>query len=120
MELAFCLLTKNYLVSCLLLINNASFYKLQACKAQEAAVQRLYEALLAVRGGEAGGEELHAPRLRLRLLRSLHWLASRAAQRLRDRQPTLSYMAYRSSTAREVPLLSPYLTSYLWFDAQGL
>jgi hypothetical protein len=65
-------------------------------------VQRLYDAMLAVRGGEADGEELHAPRLRLRLLRSLHWLASRASQRLRERQPALSYMAYRSGVAREV------------------
>ncbi len=77
-------------------------WHVQACKGQEAAVQRVYDTLLAVRGGEAGGEELHAPRLRLRLLRSLHWLAQRSAERLRDRQPGLSYMAYRSGVAREV------------------
>ncbi|CAL8471349.1 g10891 [Coccomyxa elongata] len=85
---------------------------LTACKGKEAAVQRVYDALLAVRGGEPGGEELHAPRLRLRLLRSLHWLAQRSAERLRDRQPGLSYMAYRSGVAREVGALVEACKTY--------
>ena len=44
-------------------------------------MRRVYDQLLAVRGGEASGEELHAPQLRLRLLQSLRRLlaAGRAA-----------------------------------------
>ena len=65
-------------------------------------MQRVYDSLLAVRGGEAGGEELHAPRLRLRLLRSLRGLVGRAAERARERAPLAGYMAHRSGAAREV------------------
>lgn len=89
-------------------------------------MQRVYDALLAVRGGEAGGEELHAPRLRLRLLRSLHALAQRAAQRLRDRQPGLSYMAHRSALSREVRssaellLLAAFTHSHTLSSREGM
>ena len=54
-------------------------------------MQRVYDQLLAVRGGEAGGAELHAPALRLRLLRSLARLLGRAAQTLRQRLPSLPH-----------------------------
>lgn len=65
-------------------------------------MQRVYDQLLAVRGGEAGGAELHAPRLRLRLLRSLARLLARAAGALRQRLPSLSYSQRRRGAMREV------------------
>ena len=66
-------------------------------------MQRCYEALLAVRGGEEGGDQLHRPALRLRLLRSLLWLLNRSAGRLRDRAPNLAGLALLSGARREVP-----------------
>jgi len=65
----------------------------QACRGREDAVQRCYEALLAVRGGEEAGDALHRPALRLRLLRSLLWLLRRAGSRLRERAPSLAGLA---------------------------
>ena len=75
-------------------------------------MQRVYDQLLAVRGGEAGGAELHAPALRLRLLRSLARLLGRAAQTLRQRLPSLPHSQRRRGALREVRLpLHPRLSS---------
>ena len=65
-------------------------------------MRRVYDQLLAVRGGEAGGEELHAPQLRLRLLQSLRRLLAAAAQRLREHLPSLSVAQRRRGAQREV------------------
>ena len=65
-------------------------------------MRRVYDQLLAVRGGEAGGEELHAPQLRLRLLQSLRRALAAAAQRLRERLPSLSSAQRRRGALREV------------------
>lgn len=76
-------------------------------------MQRVYDQLLAVRGNEAGGEELHTPQLRLRLLRSLARLLTRAAQRLRQRLPQLSYTQRRRGGAREVRKCGPHVQATL-------
>ena len=65
-------------------------------------MQRVYDQLLAVHGGEAGGAELHAPALRLRLLRSLARLLGRAGQTLRQRLPSLPHSQRRRGARREV------------------
>ncbi len=65
-------------------------------------MRRVYDQLLAVRGGEASGEELHAPQLRLRLLQSLRRLLAAAAQQLRERLPSLSVAQRRRGALREV------------------
>ncbi len=64
-------------------------------------MQRCYEALLAVRGGEEAGDALHRPALRLRLLRSLLWLLRRAGGRLRERAPSLAGLALLPGARRE-------------------
>ncbi len=64
-------------------------------------MQRCYEALLAVRGGEEAGDALHRPALRLRLLRSLLWLLRRAGSRLRERAPSLAGLALLPGARRE-------------------
>jgi len=73
----------------------------QACRGREDVVQRCYEALLAVRGGEEAGDALHRPALRLRLLRSLLWLLRRAGGRLRERAPSLAGLALLPGARRE-------------------
>ena len=75
-------------------------------------MQRVYDQLLAVRGGEAGGEELHAPQLRLRLLQSLRRLLSRAAQQFRERLPSLSYTQRRRGAMREASPSPPNLSRH--------
>ncbi|KAK9806121.1 hypothetical protein WJX72_002210 [[Myrmecia] bisecta] len=82
---------------------------LKACGDAEDAVLRIYDALLSVRGSEEHGEELHAPLLRLRLLRSALFLLHQAANRQRQRQPGY---AYRAGARREVGLLTEAAERY--------
>ena len=74
-------------------------------------MQRVYDQLLAVRGGEAGGAELHEPGLRLRLLRSLARLLGRSTQALRQRLPSLPHSQRRRGALREVGRPLPKLSS---------
>ena len=62
----------------------------------------VYEGLLALRGGEAGGEEAHDPRLRAALLAALAALGKRWAQRVQHQAPLAMPPSRWSHFHREV------------------
>ncbi|KAL4426022.1 hypothetical protein ABPG75_010038 [Micractinium tetrahymenae] len=81
-----------------------------ACKGSYDAVVRVYEALLSVRGGDEAGDALHAPALRLRLLRSLATAIAAAKDKLLDRAPG-AFGGYRGGR-REAGLLAAACEAY--------
>ncbi|EFN51092.1 hypothetical protein CHLNCDRAFT_141404 [Chlorella variabilis] len=82
-----------------------------ACKGSYDAVVRVYESLLSVRGGDDAGDALHAPSLRLRLLRSLAALIAAAKDKLLDRAPGAAFGGYRGGR-REAGLLAAACEAY--------
>ncbi|KAL4425159.1 hypothetical protein ABPG77_008264 [Micractinium sp. CCAP 211/92] len=81
-----------------------------ACQGSYEAVVRVYEALLSVRGGDEAGDALHAPALRLRLLRSLAAAITAAKDKLLDRAPG-AFGGYRGGR-REAGLLAAACEAY--------
>ncbi|PSC67210.1 nuclear pore complex NUP155 [Micractinium conductrix] len=81
-----------------------------ACKGSYDAVVRVYEALLSVRGGDEAGDALHAPSLRLRLLRSLAAVIAAAKDKLLDRPPG-AFGGHRGGR-REAGLLAAACEAY--------
>lgn len=74
---------------------------------------RVYDALLAVRGGEQHGRELHTPSLRLQVLASTLLLLQATEGRLRVQAPAGSaWTAMRASWNEVPPLLTNLLTQY--------
>ncbi|KAI3427442.1 hypothetical protein D9Q98_010357 [Chlorella vulgaris] len=82
-----------------------------ACNGSFDAVVRVYEALLSTRGSDEGGDALHAPLLRLRLLRSLAALITAAKDKLLDRAPGAALGGYRGGR-REAGLLAAACEAY--------
>ena len=68
----------------------------------------MYEGLLALRGGEAGGEEAHDPRLRAALLAALAALGKRWAQRVQHQAPLAMPPSRWSHFHREVRNAASY------------
>ncbi|PRW05942.1 nuclear pore complex Nup155 isoform B [Chlorella sorokiniana] len=81
-----------------------------ACRGSHDAVVLVYEALLSIRGGDEAGDALHAPALRLRLLRSLAAVIAAAKDKLQDRAPG-AFGGYRGGR-REAGLLAAACEAY--------
>lgn len=83
-----------------------------ACRGSYDAAVRAYGALLAVRGGDPQSEELHAPALRLRLLRALALAISAARDKLLDAAPGAALGAGLRGGRREVGALAAACEAY--------
>ena len=77
------------------------------------AVLRVYDSLLSRRGGDLHGDELHAPILRLRVLRSAAQLVAEAKDTLAQRGAAGGgYAAGRGGSRREASALIQACESY--------
>ncbi|KAK9832768.1 hypothetical protein WJX84_003081 [Apatococcus fuscideae] len=65
------------------------------------AVQRVYDTLLSVRGADEAGDALHAPLLRIRLLRALLFLMERSVEACKQ-QPSVGGRGAMQSAQQEV------------------
>jgi nuclear pore complex protein Nup155 len=85
-----------------------------ACRGSHDVAVRAYEALLAARGGDPHGEELHAPFLRLRLLRSLRDVIEAGRDAAADRAPAAAggYAGSGRGGRRELGVLAAACEAY--------